>query len=318
MGIGKKLGDQAYSQDKKESDAKSTRFEAIEPQYALADLILPSETLSSILDFLAFKVHYDRIYDKWGLSETHKYDRQTSVNFHGPSGTGKTTAAHAVAREMQKELIFVNYSEIESKYVGETSKNLSALFDQAKNSGSIIFFDEADAILSKRVTDMSSSTDVSVNQTRSVLLTLMDQHKGMIIFATNFMGNYDPAFVRRIFSHIHFKLPDNNARRLLWEKFIPQKMPVNIDIDELVLISAGLSGAEISNCVIKSALSASRRERPIVDMDHFRRAVDEILLGKSENLRNPSIISSTSVENPVTENYVRENIGDMSVEELMK
>lgn len=117
-------------------------------------------------------------------------------------------AAHAIAHELNKPLIAVNYAEIESKYVGETSKNITALFNTAKEQDAIIFFDEADAMLSRRVTNMSHATDVSVNQTRSVLLTLMNDHEGLIIFTTNFVSNYDPAFMRRILSHILFDLPN--------------------------------------------------------------------------------------------------------------
>ncbi len=327
MGIGKKLDDsnapgaaEQIATPIQESTAKSgvpARFETIKPLYRLGDLIVSGETRSSLLDFLAFKAHYDKVFDGWGLSETHKYHRQSSINFHGAPGTGKTTAAHAVAFEMEQDLILVSYAEIESKYVGETSKNLVALFDQAKNSGAIIFFDEADAILSRRVTNMSSSTDVSVNQTRSVLLTLMDQHRGMVIFATNFMENYDPAFIRRIISHIHFTLPDTDARRQLWAKFIPPKMPVEIDVEKLVSMSEGLSGAEISNCVIKSALSASRRARSAVSMEDFGRAIDEILAGKRAN-SGLKQRGSTTTERHVPEDYVREQIGDTRVKELMK
>lgn len=324
MGIGKRLDGNQVVQPKSDSssakDASAERFKTTKPSYTRDDLVLSDETSSCLLDFLAFKEHYDRVFDGWGLSETHKYHRQTSVNFYGPPGTGKTTAAHVVAHEMRKELILVSYAEIESKYVGETSKNLSALFDQANGSGAIIFFDEADAILSRRVTNMSSSTDVSVNQTRSVLLTLMDQHKGMVIFATNFMENYDPAFTRRIISHIHFTLPDNAARRQLWTKFIPRRMPVEVDVEKLAGASDGLSGAEISNCIIKSALSVSRRGKATVSTEDFIRSIDEILAGKAANagrqIKTSALITRT--ERHVAEDYVRDRMGNTSVEELKK
>lgn len=100
-------------------------------------------------------------------------------------------AAHAIANALGKRMLPVDYAEIESKYVGETAKNLTALFRVAAEHEAIIFFDEADALLSKRVSNMSSATDVSVNQTRSVLLTLLNDYKGIVLFATNYIHNYD-------------------------------------------------------------------------------------------------------------------------------
>lgn len=100
--------------------------------------------------------------------------KQIAINLYGLPGTGKTMAAHAIASALKRPMFAVNYADIESKYVGETSKNLTRLFKEAELIDAIIFFDEADAMLSRRVTNMSNSTDVSVNQTRSVLLTLMN------------------------------------------------------------------------------------------------------------------------------------------------
>ena len=104
----------------------------------------------------------------------------------------KRWRANAIASQLGFKLLRVNYADIESKFVGETSKNLERLFSIAKEKHAVLLFDEADALLSKRVTDMTSATDVSVNQTRSVLLTLLDGYDGMVIFTTNFISNYDP------------------------------------------------------------------------------------------------------------------------------
>ena len=169
------------------------QFNMIVPQFTIDDLILPDSTLHGIQDFLSYQTHAELIFNGWGLSKTHAHQRQIAINLYGLSGTGKTMAAHAIAHALNKPIIAVNYSEIESKYVGETSKNITKLFKIAKEEKAIIFFDEADAMLSRRVSNMSNSTDVSVNQTRSVLLTLMNNHEGLIIFTTNFIENYDSA-----------------------------------------------------------------------------------------------------------------------------
>lgn len=253
------------------------------PRYSLDKMILPQSTLHSIENFLSYQKHSRLIFDQWGLSDTHAQQRQIAINLYGRSGTGKTMAAHAIAHAFGKPLIVVNYSEIESKYVGETSKNLTALFEMAVQKEAIIFFDEADAMLSRRVTNMSHSTDVSVNQTRSVLLTLMNDHEGLIIFTTNFIENYDPAFMRRILTHILFELPDFDSRRRLWQAYIPKDLPHNVSIDELAEISEGLSGSDISNCVLKSAFSTAREGLTAVTIEKFIESVNEVKASHSAN-----------------------------------
>ena len=287
------------------------------PEITLDDLIVPNFTLYAIQDFLAYQKYKSLIFDDWGLSETHKNKQQIAINLYGLPGTGKTMAAHAIAHALNKPIIAVNYSEIESKYVGETSKNISALFEQAKNSNAIIFFDEADAILSRRVTDMSSATDVSVNQTRSVLLTLMNNHEGLIIFTTNFIENYDPAFMRRILSHILFELPCIENRERLWRKYIPQKLPIITDIRLLAENSNGLSGSDISNCVLKAAMSAARSGDSSVGSTHFDDAINEVKASQNANKNlKYSLPSEMIKENIVSESYVKSQLNNKQIKDL--
>lgn len=228
-------------------------------------------------------------------------------------------ASHAIAHALDKPLIEVNYSEIESKYVGETSKNLTKLFNTAKEQDAIIFFDEADAMLSRRVTNMSNSTDVSVNQTRSVLLTLMNSHEGLIIFTTNFIENYDSAFMRRILSHILFELPSFENRQKLWQHYIPAKLPLAPDVNINILAekSDGLSGSDISICVLKSALSSARENAPTVSLAHFERAINEIKASQKANQKRTSP-NTTLTTNVVSEEYVKSQIGEEKMQELKK
>ncbi|PTQ86792.1 AAA family ATPase [Agitococcus lubricus] len=148
--------------DKYEKKQSMEAIEATEPAFVLDDLILPSETMSQLLDFLSYKDCEQQVFSTWGLAATHSYGKQTIVNFYGEPGTGKTMAAHAVAAYLHKPLIVVNYADVESKYVGETSKNICNIFRVAKEKEAIIFFDEADAILSRRVNNMSHATDVVI------------------------------------------------------------------------------------------------------------------------------------------------------------
>lgn len=271
----------------------------------LDEVILSEDTKNSILDFLSFKSHEDLIYKTWGLDSTHGNQKQNSINLYGAPGTGKTMAAQAIANSLGNEIILVDYSSLESKYVGETSKNITNIFKFAEDNNAVIFFDEADAVLSKRVTDMSSSTDVSVNQTRSVLLTLMNNHKGTLIFATNFIENFDPAFMRRISSHIHFSLPDKDARHKLWVKYIPDKLPcIDLNMNILIEESEGLSGSDISNAVKKTALSAARNNQLSITNDDFIKSIRDISNSKKANTKQ-SVIKT---ERFVSEDYAKSQI----------
>lgn len=312
MGIGRRITETESQGQAVGADATLTQ-----PLFTLADLILPEKTAAGIADFLAYRKHEHLLFNQWGLAHTHRHQRQTAVNFYGPPGTGKTMAAQAIAHELKQPLIMVDYAELESKYVGETSKNIAKIFEQAKNNKAIIFFDEADAILSRRVTDMSNATDVSVNQTRSVLLTLMNQHEELIIFTTNFIENYDPAFMRRILAHIHFDLPDLVGRQKLWTKYIPATFPHDSDFAQLAEASAGLSGSDISSSVLKAAMSAARQGCTQVSINHFLNAIDEIVKSKAANSKNGTEQHPAKIEQRVvSENYVRSQLGSQTVEAL--
>lgn len=154
------------SNDKQEENNKND-FQIEKPKYSLNDIILPQKIKNQIEDIIYSKQYRKKVYVHWGLSSVMPENiNKLAVNLYGPHGTGKTMGAHVIAKELNKDLLAVNYSEIESKFVGETSKNLEKVFKFAKENNLIIFFDEADAMLSKRVSNMSSSTDVSVNQTK--------------------------------------------------------------------------------------------------------------------------------------------------------
>lgn len=201
------------------------------PKYSFDDIILQADTLRELQDVVSYVRNKDKLFNEWGLAERFKDRDSLAVNLYGPSGTGKTLAAHAIIHELGLKMIGVDYADIESKYVGDTSKNLASLFRKAAETGAVIFFDEADALLSKRITNMTSATDVSVNQTRSVLLTLLNDYRGVIIFATNFISNFDSAFMRRIRHHIEFHLPGKEMREKLWKFYIPSKMPVDEEVN---------------------------------------------------------------------------------------
>lgn len=284
MPIGNRIGENVSK--KTEIQKADMIFVPEEPKYSLEDIILPNNVKEQILDIADYAKNSKIVFEKWGLEKTHKYSKRLGINLYGASGTGKTMAAHAIAKHLGRKILIVNYADIESKYVGETPKNIRKAFEVAKETHSILFFDEADAILSKRVINMSSATDVSVNQTRSVMLMIMNDYQDFIIFATNFIENFDPAFMRRISMHVRFDLPDYECRKQLWKLYIPDKMPNDIDIDELANKYSGISGSDIANAVLMSAFKAARHNEQFVSKKYVFEMIDGILASKKANQNN--------------------------------
>ncbi|MBE8953040.1 MAG: AAA family ATPase [Quinella sp. 1Q7] len=267
------------------SDAQPAEeiFVPEEPRWSLDEIILPAEVKAQLLDVATYSENSHRVFEMWGFKRTHKFSRRIGINLYGAPGTGKTMAAHALAKYLGRKILVVNYADIESKYVGETPKNIRKAFEAAKASNSILFFDEADAILSKRVTNMTQAVDVSVNQTRSVMLMLMNEFQDFIIFATNFIENFDAAFMRRISMHVKFTLPDENCRRQLWRMYTPLEVPHNLDFDELAKKFDGISGSDISNAMLNAAFKAARLKADILDKSLVFEAVENILASKRAN-----------------------------------
>ena len=294
MGIGKRVNstqENHESADKAEpSTSKKPKEEIIylpeEPKFSLDDIVLPPQVKEKILDVVEYAKNSRLVFETWGLEETHKYSKRIGINLYGASGTGKTMAAHAIAKYLGRKILIVNYADIESKYVGETPKNIRKAFEAAQNSNSILFFDEADAILSKRVTNMTQAVDVSVNQTRSVMLMLMNEFQDFIIFATNFIENFDAAFMRRISIHIKFTLPDEDCRKKLWRMYTPLEVPNNLDFDELAKKFDGISGSDISNAMLTAAFKAARLKLDELDKNLVFEAVENILESKRANKKN--------------------------------
>lgn len=291
---------------KAQSD-KSAQFliQVMHPKYSMNDLILSDEVLDSLTTIINAQQCWRKVFTEWDLKSVLGDRQNLFINLYGEPGTGKTMAAHAIANSLNKDILCVNYAEIESKYVGETGKNLTELFRYAANSGVILFFDEADAFLSKRVTNMNNSTDVSVNQTRSVLLTLLNDYNGMVIFASNFISNYDPAFMRRIQYHVKFELPNATLRERLWRRYIPAKMPAKVNYTEIAQKFEKISGSDISNAVLSAALKAAKLKLQTIDQTLFEDAISRILISKEANK------GYTITSRPVTEEYAMTQIKRM-------
>ena len=256
---------------------RKNMFVPEEPRRSFNDLVINKKTKNQILVALDKIQNHELLYETWGLKQIDPDSQGVAINFFGPPGTGKSFGAEAVASYLGKKLIRISYSEIESKYVGDTPKNIKAAFMKAEESDSVLFFDEADSILGKRLSNVTQSADHSVNLTRSVMLTQLDRFKGIIIFATNFAKNYDEAFRRRILAHVLFSLPDADCRYKLWQFHLPEKLPKgNLNLEELVDKTEGLSGSDIKSCVLISASKAIKSDPKQVEQAFFIEAIEQI------------------------------------------
>jgi len=311
MGIGKRIEVQENMNRKQEANGmdKSNEeeqanivFSPEEPKYTFDDIILSHDIKDKILDVVEYAENSKKVFETWGLQSIYKTSKRIGINLYGAPGTGKTMAAHAIAKHLRRKILTVNYADIESKYVGDTPKNIRKAFEAAEKTKSILFFDEADAILSKRVTNMSNATDVSVNQTRSVMLMLMNDYQDFIIFATNFINNFDPAFMRRISMHIEFKLPTYEERLQLWKHYILPTMPNNINVEKLARKYDGISGSDISNAILMAAFKAARKKVEFVEQQFVFDMIESILKSKNAN-------EGVKVETrEVTEEYVKRQV----------
>lgn len=271
-----------------QKDQSQMPFILENPKKTLEDLVLPEATRQQIESLLQKVKLHDILYEKFGMSKVDMSGGRTAINLYGPPGTGKSVTAEAIANALGKSMIRINYAEIESKFVGETPKNIKEAFRFAGENDAVLFFDEADSILGKRLSNVSQSTDHAVNVSRSVMLLELDSFKGVTIFATNFMSNYDSAFVRRIIGHIEMPLPTEQGRIQLYQKMLPAEYPKAITDEELYDIarhSEGLSGAEILNVIMNAATFALNREgiQCKVSMNDFELAIEGVRKAKRAN-----------------------------------
>lgn len=234
-----------------------TLAEIVPPVHTWDDLILPYDTLSQLREFLARARHLHLVYQQWGFNLKLATNRGLSALFTGPSGTGKTMSASIIARELGLELYRIDLSAVVSKYVGETEKNLSRVFDEAWRSNAIIFFDEADALFGKR-SEVRDSHDRYANIEVNYLLQRMDSFDGVVILASNLGQNIDDAFQRRLQFVVNFPPPEIEDRYRIWQRIWPPTAPLAEDIDFRFLAEQfKFSGGNIRNIALQAAFLAA-------------------------------------------------------------
>jgi hypothetical protein len=245
--------------------------EHIETAMDWDDLVLNAVTRGQIREIEHWIRHNDTLMDEWGMRKRIKPGYRAL--FYGPPGTGKTLTAMLLGKHTGKDVFRVDLSRVVSKYIGETEKNLSRLFDKAENKNWILFFDEADALFSKR-TDVRDAHDKYANQEVAYLLQRIEAYDGLVILASNQRANIDDAFVRRLQAIIPFPMPQPEERYEIWRKTFPSQIAVADDVDwRHIAARHELTGAGILNVTHFCAIDALARQSRQVELKHIEAAI---------------------------------------------
>ena len=274
--------------DEFDYEQKSKQYVPVEPLYSFDRVILPSDVLKKIEEAVGILECENKVFNEWGLYEIQPHP-STSLSFYGPSGTGKTMAAEAIAHKLGKKILKVSYADVESKYHGEGPKMVKAIFLAAANNDAVLFFDEADSLLSKRLTSVSQGSEQAINSMRSQLLICLEEFRGIVIFATNLVVNYDQAFLTRLIS-VEFKNPDAETRKTIWDVHIRPlddgkehqlNIPLSSDVDTAELAEKfDFAGREIRNAVVSACVSAALAKHDEVSQNDFINACEKIVIEK--------------------------------------
>jgi hypothetical protein len=281
--IGERLWDSCRVQARARLDALAQR---IEPAATWEDIVLPEPQLRVLREIAIHVRHRSQVYHSWGFAERTSRGLGISALFAGPSGTGKTMAAEVLANELRLDLFRIDLSQVVSKYIGETEKNLRRVFDAAEKGGAILLFDEADALFGKR-SEVKDSHDRYANIEVSYLLQRMEAYHGLAILTTNLSKALDAAFLRRLRFVVHFPSPEIAQRAEIWRRIFPGSTPTeNLDVNKLARLN--VTGGNIRNIALGAAFLAAGAGEP-VRMNHLLRAA-----------RN----EYQKIEKPLTENEI--------------
>lgn len=254
----------------------------LEPRLRLADLALPPDTLDAVTLALDHVRHAKTLMDTWGLAERFPYGTGATMMFYGPPGTGKTATAEALAAELGRPLLTADYAKIQNCFVGQTEKNIVALFRRARRHNAVLFWDEADAMFHDRDAASRAWEVRDVN----VLLQEIERFDGVCILATNRKPTLDKALARRITAKIEFPRPGRAQREEIWRKLLPPRMPLAHDVDPARLAEADLSGGEIKNVILNAArLACGRSPESQVTAQDLNQAATMELAERSEARR---------------------------------
>jgi hypothetical protein len=241
----------------------------LQPVAGWSDLVLPPFQMRVLRDIASQVRCRALVYDTWGFAGQGSRGLGISALFAGASGTGKTMAAEVIARELELDLYRIDLSQVVSKYIGETEKNLRRVFDAAEASGAVLLFDECDALFGKR-SEVRDSHDRYANLEISYLLQRMESYRGLAILTTNMKNVLDSAFLRRLRFIVQFPEPDSQLRAEIWRRVFPRQTPrAGLDVTKLARLN--VTGGNIRNIAMHAAFIAADSEEP-VSMAHVLRA----------------------------------------------
>jgi hypothetical protein len=237
-------------------------------------LILPEQDLNTLKRLVAHVRERQHVYETWGWQQDSTRGFGISALFGGPSGTGKTFSAEIIAKELGVDLQRIELPSIVSKYIGESEKLLSKLFDAAEYGGCILLFDEADAIFGKR-SEVKDSNDRYANLEVSYLLQRMESFRGLVILTTNQESNMDTAFLRRLRFVVHYPSPEPEARAALWRGIFPRDTPTQ-GLNYTRLAQLEVAGGNIRNIALNAAFNASSEGSPVQMRHVHASALEEV------------------------------------------
>ncbi len=280
----KNLYSACYDQMDRTLSDKATR---INTGQTWEDLKLgPTET-SQLRDIILSVKNRHKVLYEWNFKKVLPYGAGISVLFSGSPGTGKTMAAGVIANELGMEIYKIDLSRIIDKYVGETEKNIKAIFEDAKKMSCILFFDEADSIFNKRM-DVSGANERFANIESSLLLQCVEEYNGISILATNDTGRIDKAFMRRFKYHVVFNEPDEETRLLIWKGVFPKEAVLAKDVDfETLARIFNISGAMIKNIAVAAAYLAAKKGKI---------GMDDIILAAYREVQKSKITPGADAE----------------------
>ncbi len=238
------------------------------------DLIVNESVHAHINQIKLWINHHQTLLNDWGLKKSVLPGYRTL--FFGPPGTGKTLTATLLGKEFERRVYRIDLSQVVSKYIGETEKNLEKIFNQAENKEWILLFDEADALFSKR-TSTKSSNDRYANQEVSYLLQRVENFNGLVILTSNFKNNIDDAFLRRFNSVVKFSKPTREERLRLWKNSKPNKIEIEENFLDQIATHYELTGAQIVSAIMHASLLAIDKDEKILSKENLLSGIKEEL-----------------------------------------
>lgn len=249
-----------------------TFAQRIEPRASLsvADVILPEPNKRQLLD-LQNRIHFHReLLSRSGLDHSMRLGKGILALLAGPSGTGKTLSAEALASSQGVDLYRIDLSAVVSKWIGETEKNLSRIFSEAENSNGWLLFDEGESLFGSRG-DIKHAQDRLMNLEVNYLLQRIEEFSGVVILATNYRNNIDEAFLRRIHSVVEFPQPNAQFRFAIWKKLLPPVEQRDFDDQQLRKLAARfeISGGNIRNVVLDAMFRSYAARSSVLTLRHI-------------------------------------------------